>query len=113
MMKKRREGQGTSTEVQWVHSHVDDKQRQQVSDKSRHQCCCKGKGGKCDPMHPRHIGNSRADELATEGLSMAQSSDDAALSFTTGEERYHMIDHIGAYCDFSASDADAASALAR
>ena len=80
---------------------------------SRHTCCSQGAGGKCDPNHPHHVGNGKADELATEGLSMAEPSRDMAMASTTGEERHHLVDHTGQPCQGSVSDAlkEAATAM--
>ena len=68
MLKIARERAGAETWVHWVHSHVDDQNRQQVKATARHKCACKVANMKCVPLHPHHKGNEAADKLATEGL---------------------------------------------
>ena len=75
---KYRESRGGDTEVVWVHSHVDDEERQDTS-KAKYVCPCKQNSEeRCNPSHRVHRGNQRADELAKEG---------AAHSRETGWEK--------------------------
>ena len=66
---KERQQRGTTTTVEWVHSHVDDPKRRQLKDGCKQTCACGGSRSKpCDPTHEHHAGNEEADQGATAAL---------------------------------------------
>ena len=67
LLKAERDRHGSRTGMKWIHSHVDEANRRDTA-KSRHRCACLEPGEhECDPNHPHHVGNERADELAKRG----------------------------------------------
>ena len=101
---------GATTQVRWVHSHVEPaqgeasipqtakKQKTQGDKKAAGergkqaapQCACGAAGGRCDPDHKHHRGNDAADALANEGRT-APVPDTDYHSPLCGEERVHMV----------------------
>ncbi len=66
-LKDLREANGTTTNMNWVHSHVDDEERR--TQRTAHMACaCRENGEQeCDPNHRHHIGNEKADTEAKKG----------------------------------------------
>ena len=95
---------GATTELQWIHSHVDDEARQKWNPQHRRECACGGGGEqKCIPEHPLHRGNEMADELATAGTEMAIPTEQQ-LQPAAGEETYHLL-VAGTHCQGSIKEA--------
>jgi translation initiation factor 1 (eIF-1/SUI1) len=47
---KERQQRGTTTTVEWVHSHVDDPKRRQLKDRCKQTCACGGRNHATGPM---------------------------------------------------------------
>jgi ribonuclease HI len=100
-----REG-NSETQVQWVHSHVDENKV-----KNKRQCACKtdtvwwwgqhplpgGKEAICDKEHFAHEGNEKADSAAKQGAQMA--ANEHSFDVLDGDEAYILLSTItGRYC---------------
>ena len=93
-----RDSQGAKTTFRWVHSHTDKAHRRRWNPKCKHECACGGQGKQeCDPTHAHHIGNERADTLATQGMH-SQVPADTQLQVLAGEEEYHLATPAGMVC---------------
>ncbi len=67
LLKVLRHEKGARTSMNWVHSHVEEGSRKDSS-RSKFRCACLEVGQvECDPLHPHHVGNEKADMLAKEG----------------------------------------------
>jgi hypothetical protein len=87
---------GATTNIEWVHSHVDDEERAKWKEKSARTCCCGGilesEGMRCDVDHPHHEGNAYADEIATAALEYREEDVEPGhnLHPLSGEEYYYV-----------------------
>jgi len=82
---------GATTEFTWVHSHVDDPERAQLKPKCNLTCACGGSAkNRCNPNHPHHKGNEKADALATDALTLPVPSE-GQLQAIHGEDEYVMV----------------------
>ena len=93
---RHRAAKKASTQVHWVHSHVDVVERQVVTSADL-TCMCHlhypsaGSTGRCNPGSRAHVGNKAADEAADEGRKQLQ-LDNAEDDLSLGEIRCTLVD---------------------
>lgn len=79
------------TNIQWIHSHVDSKERRKWKENNKMVCACGGQGKReCDPEHQHHKGNERADKLAGDAIKK-KIPKELQLQCLYGDETYHLV----------------------
>ena len=87
-MKIARDEEGSKTTIAWIHSHVDEEDRQDDANGKMTCACRTGGEDRCNPEHEHHVGNEEADREAKKGATKPKSGvrADAAKG-----EMWHML----------------------
>ena len=137
MLMRARNKAGSRTEIEWIHSHVEEEERRvrrpcrEGQTNKLRVCACGGdEKGDCVPHHYHHIGNEWADKLADRGKMLQPSSSQQARSYgghrfkggaryegqlmsQHGEDMWVVMDHEGRHVQGDITVATAAACLSR
>ena len=89
MLAQAREEKGSSTELRWIHSHVEQEERRvrkgALGGALKWVCSCGGdERGDCVASHHHHIGNDWADTLAEKGKGLVEGTRETKRCFEGG-----------------------------